>query len=77
MKLVVGLGNPGEDYAATRHNLGFMVADLLARRLGSADWSKKFRGLVQSASAGSDKLLTTMRPQHILECNGCTYLGMT
>jgi PTH1 family peptidyl-tRNA hydrolase len=42
--LVVGLGNPGGEYAATRHNIGFMVVDELVQRAGSPPWKKKFHG---------------------------------
>ncbi len=41
--LVVGLGNPGREYARTRHNAGFMVVDELARRY-DASWREKFAG---------------------------------
>lgn len=39
IRLIAGLGNPGPDYAATRHNIGFMVVDQLATQVGSA-WEK-------------------------------------
>ena len=41
--LVAGLGNPGREYAANRHNVGFMVCDELARRHGGS-WRGKFSG---------------------------------
>jgi peptidyl-tRNA hydrolase, PTH1 family len=47
IRLIAGLGNPGPEYAATRHNIGFMVADQLAAQFGSIwERSAKWDGLL-------------------------------
>jgi len=43
MRLLVGLGNPGNEYEGTRHNVGFVVVDAVASVLGIANW-KEFKG---------------------------------
>ena len=65
MWLVVGLGNPGREYAATRHNIGFMVADELARRLGANGWRAKFGGeIAQTADS------IVLKPQEFMNVSG-------
>jgi PTH1 family peptidyl-tRNA hydrolase len=50
--LVVGLGNPGSEYAATRHNIGFEIANLLARRWQLPKPKSKFNGLLTDGRTG-------------------------
>jgi PTH1 family peptidyl-tRNA hydrolase len=68
--LIVGLGNPGAEYAHTRHNAGFMLADLLAKRW-RADWNreKKFRAQVAKAEFGG-KRVVLCEPQTFMNLSG-------
>jgi PTH1 family peptidyl-tRNA hydrolase len=66
--LVAGLGNPGREYADTRHNVGFMVADELARRHGGS-WRAKFSG--DLAEMRLDGLrLAVLKPQTYMNESG-------
>jgi peptidyl-tRNA hydrolase, PTH1 family len=57
MKLIVGLGNPGEKYAGNRHNIGFMAVDEMARGYGFPPWRKRFQGLAAEGQIGIEKCI--------------------
>jgi peptidyl-tRNA hydrolase, PTH1 family len=66
--LVAGLGNPGREYADTRHNVGFMVADELARRHGGS-WRAKFSGDLAEMRL-DDLRLAVLKPQTYMNESG-------
>lgn len=76
MKLIVGLGNPGEKYEHTRHNLGFMVLDKLLKdysRVEESNWKKeaKFKSEIAEITreSSSDKILL-IRPLTFMNLSG-------
>ena len=71
--LVVGLGNPGLNYARTRHNVGFRAVDALAEKLGVKIDRARFRGLTAQASAGGEKLLL-LKPQTFMNDSGLSVM---
>jgi PTH1 family peptidyl-tRNA hydrolase len=70
LRLIVGLGNPGADYARTRHNAGFLVVEELAKRWSAAwHFEKKFNANVARSERGVRKVLL-VEPQTFMNASG-------
>src|ERR671928_624409 len=66
--LVAGLGNPGREYERTRHNVGWMVADELARRHGGS-FRSKFSGRLAEVRQG-ERRLALLKPETYMNESG-------
>jgi len=69
MKAVVGLGNPGKRYEATRHNVGFEVVDLLADAPAASEFQERFAALVAELTEQGEKVLL-VKPQGFMNLSG-------
>jgi PTH1 family peptidyl-tRNA hydrolase len=69
MLLFVGLGNPGTRYARNRHNIGFVVAEEIARRHGFAPWRRRFQGEASEGTLGSERVIL-LKPMTYMNDSG-------
>ena len=69
IRLVAGLGNPGSEYAATRHNIGFMVVDQLAAQFGST-WEKSVPQAREDALSAKCGAVLLIKPMSFMNRSG-------
>lgn len=69
MKLIVGLGNPGMQYAATRHNIGFEVIDSLSEAYNIQVIKNKYKALIGEGTIAGEKVIL-MKPQTYMNLSG-------
>ncbi|MGB3101466.1 MAG: aminoacyl-tRNA hydrolase [Psychrobacillus psychrotolerans] len=69
MKIIVGLGNPGKQYEATRHNIGFRVIDELSKRLDIPLTQSKFNGMYGIGHVGTEKIML-LKPLTYMNLSG-------
>lgn len=68
-RLVIGLGNPGPEYAHTRHNAGFLVVDLLAETLGATYWRDEAGSKTAKVRLGDEEVVLA-KPQAFMNVSG-------
>lgn len=73
--LIVGLGNPGREYADTRHNIGFMLIDRLAARLSARSMKVQSKAIVTDARY-EDRKLILAKPQTYMNLSGQAIQGL-
>ena len=71
--LIVGLGNPGDNYARTRHNVGFRAIDVLAQKLGIKVDRAKYRGLYGQGQYKGQKIIL-LKPQTFMNLSGLSVM---
>ncbi|MBO2526871.1 MAG: aminoacyl-tRNA hydrolase [Clostridiales bacterium] len=71
--LIAGLGNPGDNYGKTRHNVGFRAVDALAKKLNVKIDRAKFRGLYTQATYRGQKLIL-LKPQTFMNLSGLSVM---
>lgn len=69
MKIVVGLGNPGKEYAETKHNIGFMVIDAIASQVEHTPWKRQDNAEVCTFVTQGEKVLL-VKPQTFMNLSG-------
>ncbi len=69
MKLIVGLGNPGQKYARNRHNIGFMALDRIASDHGFPAWKSKHQGSLSEGRFGSERV-ALLKPETFMNKSG-------
>src|SRR5437763_4110951 len=69
MRLVVGLGNPGARYARNRHNIGFVIANAVARRYAFSSYRDRFKGEVAEGTVAGERRLL-LKPQTFMNDSG-------
>ncbi|MFV0425116.1 MAG: aminoacyl-tRNA hydrolase [Bacilli bacterium] len=69
MKLIVGLGNPGREYENTRHNIGFVIVDEVAKEFGISRYDEKFKGYYAKVRVGQEQVII-LKPLTFMNLSG-------